>query len=520
MTNVMSPIAGAIYVNSTQLILSNSVFNNNSAYSSLAGAIYAVDSTVTISGSRFEDNVASSAAAIYAVRSTVLISSSAFLRNSATVDLGGAIVSSGGVLSITGSTFSANLATTHGGAIFASSTVLTMMSTIFSQNLAPAGYGSICITGSDSTLTNVTFDSNLCKLGGGAYFEAPARTSIISSVFRMNIASTDFGGGIFLNNGPAQISNSLFESNSAVSAGAVMSLRSAATFTNCDFTSNVALQFGGAILTIPPVSGAITGSNCRFEDNTATRGGALALQGTSSSFSSSRFSRNRAAFGAAAYLVESLGYQSTLTLLSSTLESGVASIIAGGIYLAPSSRLNILASTIRNNTAGLDNLGGAIYCNGSQVVITDTVVDSNSALSGGFMFAGANGFVPSDVVINGSSVFSNNVAATGGAIQIANSNLRSYGTLFFQNGATVYGGAIVAITPRELVLVGNNFTQNYLYPPPLTSVFGAGIFVVGYASGSSVRINDTIFLSNQVIAPTNSSNTFGGAAGMFCASLG
>eukprot|EP01122_Echinamoeba_exundans_P009070 TRINITY_DN3122_c0_g2_i1.p1 TRINITY_DN3122_c0_g2~~TRINITY_DN3122_c0_g2_i1.p1 ORF type:complete len:2992 (+),score=492.15 TRINITY_DN3122_c0_g2_i1:63-9038(+) len=513
MTGVTGPIAAAIYVNSTQLVLSNSVFNNNTAYSSIAGVLYSLNSTVTIVGSRFEDNMGSGAAAIFASsRSSISISSSTFSRNVAYTDVGGAIYTSGGTLSITGSTFDGNQATTHGGAVFTSSTTVVITSTVFYQNLAPTGYGAICLSASPSaTITNATFDSNLSDLGGGAYVESSTQTFIDSSVFKMNAVPGDFGGGLCLNNAGALVTNTRFESNSAVSAGAFLALRSSATLSNCDFTSNVATGFGGAILTIPPISGSVSGSNCRFVSNIATRGGALAIQGSSSSFSNSVFALNQAAFGASAYLVESGGPPS-LALSSSIMESGTASIIAGGIYLGPNSKLSILSSIIRNNTAGITNLAGAIFSNGSQIVFTSSVMDSNSALNGGAIFAGANGATPTDIVINGTSIFSSNAAATGGAIHMVNSNLRSYGTNFFHNGATDFGGAIVAVTPSQFLVAGNNFTQNYLYPRPSTSVFGGAIFVVSYDFGGTVSINNTIFNLNQVIAPTNSSNTFGGAA--------
>jgi predicted outer membrane repeat protein len=144
---------GAIFSGGT-LTISNSTFNNNSAFNEGGVIANNYGGILTISNSTFSNNSANSGGAIYDL-GTLTISDSIFSNNSVT-DSGGAIFASG-TLTISNSTFSDNSANLFGGAVRASGTT-TISNSTFNNNSAFLG-GAIRATDT-TTITHSTFTNH------------------------------------------------------------------------------------------------------------------------------------------------------------------------------------------------------------------------------------------------------------------------------------------------------------------------------------------------------------------------
>ena len=150
---------GAIY-SSGEVTIENSIFNSNSAY--WGGAVCS-EVTVTIKDSVFKSNSATVGGAVFSNGECDVINSQ-FISNSA--DYGGAIASKND-LDVSKSTFKNNKATVSGGAVYVEGEGLIKNSD-FESNSAKYGGAIVSFGYSDLTIKGSTFTSNEASSMGGS----------------------------------------------------------------------------------------------------------------------------------------------------------------------------------------------------------------------------------------------------------------------------------------------------------------------------------------------------------------
>ncbi len=162
--------------------------------------------------------------------------------------------------------------------------------------------------------------------GGAVYVYKYDKIRIENSHFTYNNADVD-GGCIYLREADIKITNSLFDFNTARSAGAIMISESAAVLDRLTLMNNVVnsewYSSGGALYFGGYQSNAVV-SNCLISNNTATKS-------------------------------------------------------AGGIYMWACSPLLINNTIVNNKATG--NYGGAIFSNGATPTIKNTIIWGNEAPS-------------------------------------------------------------------------------------------------------------------------------------------
>ena len=144
------------------------------------------------------------------------------------------------------------------------------------------------------------------------------------------------GGGLHLEGGTTNVSNSVFEGNHAVneSGGAIAGRGASLVVTDTVFRKNVSTLGNGAA--VSAVGGSYTYRRVRFEENEAIDGG----------------------FGGALWFAAGTG--GTLTVENSYFLKNHASGAGGAIDFTPSGgSITIINSTLVGNTAGVDG-GGAL----------------------------------------------------------------------------------------------------------------------------------------------------------------
>jgi len=191
------------------------------------------------------------------------ISGCTFTNNTVTAANGffgiGAAIDSAGPLTVSGSTFSGNSASSAGGAIYSTGT-LSVTGSSFDQNSSHGGNsGGIYSTG-QLTVANSTFTFNT---GGIQDLLAPLVgnnrpvSTITDSTF-----SENFAPGI-INNGLLSVSDCTFDDNFASNGGGIDN-SAALTVSNSTFANNSASSGGGLENDAP---GTMTLSNCTVSGN-------------------------------------------------------------------------------------------------------------------------------------------------------------------------------------------------------------------------------------------------------------
>src|SRR5690606_7128226 len=163
---------------------------------------------------------------------------------------GGGLYNSGGVVTVTNSTFSNNLsidtsegqnAAECGGAIYSDlNGVLIIEDSTFTGNNSDFEGGAICADG-DATISGSTFTNNETYGEDGGAVVSYGPLSISTSTFDGN-ASSDGGGGVYTNGAPSTIRESTFTANYSGSGGGVHSNSANLTITNSTFYANVAIN--------------------------------------------------------------------------------------------------------------------------------------------------------------------------------------------------------------------------------------------------------------------------------------
>ena len=182
------------------------------------GAIYSASGNVFIDSSTFRNNNATYGGAIYTDSTNLKIINSIFENNHA-YKYGGAIASEkNSTLDITNTLFSNCYTLTNaGGAIYTKESMVDVRKSNFTSCNATFG-GAICDLGSDSIINSIIAVDNMANYQGGAIYKMYGKMNITSSVFDSNKAVS--GGAVFLDNSSEiLILSSKFSNNEAINDG-------------------------------------------------------------------------------------------------------------------------------------------------------------------------------------------------------------------------------------------------------------------------------------------------------------
>ena len=337
-TGSYSYYGGGIW-SSGAVTITNS-FLSNSAYSevsSCGGSILNEAGTLTVSGSTFSNNLAGSAGGGICNRAggIVTVANSTFSDNGTPYRvLNGAAISNDGTLTITNSIISGNNAYTGGG--------------IFNSN-----GGALTIT--DSNISNNT------TLNGGGGIDNGGMLTVLNSVVSNNAqANSGLAAGGISNSGNLILSNTIVSGNVGFHGG-IYNGRGSANITNSTISGNTALNAGGGIYNF---GGVVNITNSSIINNTAfvNAGGVLNCVGN-----------------------PSIPGNCSMTLIESTISGNTAdSYNGGGLYNV--GEMTVSNSTVSGNSAkgeggGIINVGGTSVPNMLDlfnVTVTNNTADSNA----------------------------------------------------------------------------------------------------------------------------------------------
>jgi hypothetical protein len=368
-----------------------------------------------------------------------------------------------GASTISGVTISggnaANNENDAGGAIqkYEGDADLTIANVVLTGNYAPNDGGAMSLynTSGNVRIVDSTLSNNRAYDDGGALYAWEAGGVLNLSIERVsmtgNVTESDasHGGALYANigTGTLTISDSVISGNYAGDEGGGLLLYATTTnISNTTIDENVAAGGGGAIL--------IGDQRNNYGLHTLT-------------ISNSTLSGNSAAWGGAFYATEGANFSTVIQ--NSTISGNHASSDGGAIYVGPGNTLEILQSTITDNsTDGLyENVGGIASGDNAPLTVTggfrdrSRIVDPDETgkLGGTNRESEAAPSVAALMTVTGSIVAGNSgndIGTYNGSLPFVNASHSVLGVI--QTGVTLVdgGGTQVGVTDPMLGLLANN----------------------------------------------------------------
>ena len=365
------------------------------------------------------------------------------------------------------------------------------------------------VEASDVVLKNINFINGYTDGEGGAVQWEGANGKLTDCYFENNYAG--WGGAVSWFGNGGTMSRCTFEKNSAFMCGAVSVDGSYFAMTNSTFRDNHAMG-GGAVVWSGSngamYDSAFTGNVAEFMDDSLSAsnddllslpvcedvlggapglGGAIVWWGKNSTVNSCRFTDNSVisndpnSCGGAVFV--NIDEDAPKTVFANcTFENNHADFSGGAFY--GRGNCSVEYSRFINNDAG--KCGGAVYCDGCDVLINGNTFSDNSAESGGAI---ATGTKDEDLIII-FNVFRNNKAKYGGAIHLRVKTLID--DCIFNKNTADYGGAVYQGND-QLEISYSNFTDNF-----------------ANNTGGALNAGGTLYVGNSIFG-NNAANGKGGA---------
>ncbi|MGM0688281.1 MAG: right-handed parallel beta-helix repeat-containing protein [Bacillota bacterium] len=234
------------------------------------------------------------------------------------------------------------------------------------------GSGVLISGGSSPVIEKCIIEDNTAEFGAGiAIFDS-------SPTIRENliIGNSGFlGGGIFIEeSSPLIEGNTIIRNRAEMGSGMVIISDSSPVVIDNRIADNVAARLGGGIVVAVNSSPTIKGNT--VTGNMADRnGGGMLIEESDPIVEENTFSRNRAAYGGALFIINSLN--TALLITGNNINDNLAAVAGGGLYLESSS------PTIENNNISdnlSENLGGGAAIFNSSPVFQRNTFEGNEAM--------------------------------------------------------------------------------------------------------------------------------------------
>ncbi len=442
---------------SATLTLVDATLKNNTAKN--GGAVYAdADASVTVTGGAMTQNTATLGGAAYVYGSTMVLNNAVFTENSATSN-GGAIDIVGGT--VTGKAdFERNTAAGHAGAIYVTyikedtgniGGVLNLTGGSFTGNTAMGGGAVSVRTAGNATFENVTFTGNCvsgCQddgkvdtedndgdgEGGGAIYVGYGSVTLTGCTATGNTSTDSFGGFMDSVKGVVNITGGTYTGNTAPAGGAIYSLnKSTITITDAVISEN---------------ESTFVNPDSEGNYNSNMGGGAIAINGGTLTVSNTTLSGNKSVYYGGTIMADT----ATVTLDNNTVVSGSTGKTGSAIYIRDNAKVTMNGIKIQDNK---DAGTGVIYAGSGTLELINVTATGNTASTGAVV--AVNGGSTTLNITGGT--YSGNSAKYGGVFYVSNNAKATVnGAIFTEN--TSYLGGAGYVYKGTLTLVDATFTKN------------------------------------------------------------
>lgn len=478
------------------------------------GAIYSNNSKINITGSLFDGNASGYYGGALRLDACNSVINNTDIINS-TGGTGGAVYASGESLNTKNLTLTGNKSALNGVMY------ITCREAAF-DNLTATGNsgvnGGVLYAGKSSKikLTDSALSGNTAKYGGTLYVTANADVEADNCTFTGNSIEKGHGGAVYVYGASFKAyNNTVFEKNTSTGNGGavgafdiqdettLIKTPSVIDISECTFTENTG-ACGGAVYFN---DSEYSIENCNFLKNNATSesygGGAVYNTGATGTIDKAIFTENTALRGGAVAI-----YTNSDIELSNITATGNIAVNDGGAIYANKCKVNLTNKNIvlKNNKA---NNGGAVYAISAPLFdVSGAVIENNEAENnGGALYASGCTVNISgiDTVISG-----NKAAAHGGAVYLSYTtdadSQKIGGTLNItdteiKGNSALYGGAISGRTNSTINLTKAVLSENSTPDATMDNKAGGGAI---YSNNSAINIS-----ASEITG--NSSGYYGGA---------
>lgn len=279
-----------------------------------------------------------------------------------------------------------------GGGLRGNHIALTMTNVVVKENEAhnegtyTGAGGGLYLQNGSASLTNCTICDNFSEESGGGGILANNLTTF--TVEQSTICRND-GGGILVIYGVATITDTVFDGNIATTtyggAGLMLNRAGTVVVTRCDFVNNRA-AFGAGVYTLLSNSVEIIDSTIDANGGTdgdpntpykTHQGGGIYVREGPLTITASTISANEAYDGGGIFMTEG---SPAITVLNSTISNNSADHSGGGVFVEVGDA-TFNNSTVTGNSAngieGYNGDGGGIHNQGGAVTIRNTILAGN-----------------------------------------------------------------------------------------------------------------------------------------------
>jgi hypothetical protein len=402
----------------------------------------------------------------------------------------------GNALTLTRLTLADGFANAPGGAIANQGGRLVLDEVVLRHNMVTATWGGGAIYNyltATLTIRNSTLSDNVSHGGGAIFNDGSSQVGIEDSQFLSNTVDGLYGGAI-LNYGMMTATNTLFSGNviqwpavptGTVGGGGLANMPGArvqldfVTFAGNHVPLTITAFSGGGALNL----GEMTVQIGDFWGNSAALGGGLAHWGGDFFLlSNGNLMGNTARTGGGLYFHPSNPSASNASVYFVSIADNVADY-GGGLGVG-SGRLLLSQSLIEGNTA-LSGGGAYVSASGTVLEITDTTLRINEADYGGAVFS-----LEGTVLLNRAALYGNQAGTSGGGM-LNHGQTRLTNVTVSANHARMTGGGIYnELGPVHLLnvtLAGNSapFGGGALYTAAGQTTVMTNTIVAGSTSGGN-----------------------------------
>ena len=449
------------------------IFEKN--FSTNGGAIYCDGANAGgISDCIISNNTANIGGGIYVGNSSdAAITNTVVEYNSALFYGGGIAVESGNLSVAQNCNIHDNNAVDTGGGIYANNADVSIIGTntylgifyFFSgANWCTDGDGGgMYAANSDIVLSGeqCTVGYNFSNRDGGAFYITNCSLSLLDGSQIFAGWTSRNGGGIYAMDSKIVMDNAEIMYCSATNGGGIFAISCTGTFNNSEISYNNANTGSGGGLYVAS-TGSYIFTDSVIANNSARFGGGIYADITVGDFilNNSDVITNRA--GAVAGGIHWFSEDTLEATNGCRISNNLSDDMVGGAYIPTLGEFLFYDTEISYNTAS-NHIGGMAVVNAGQINCIDCSINSNVAdantngvgLVGAIYVANASANL---ISLNGTSTVTNNSAADGGAVYIAEGGqLSAYGDVMFANNrASQCGGAIYATNQCSVSLMPTN----------------------------------------------------------------
>lgn len=335
-----------------------------------------------------------------------------------------------------------NFSAPQGGVIANLGGVVDVTDSVFANNVSSYGGGFLYQNnGGNANISNSVFDSNSATRGdGGVVYNEYETTSTFNNVIFQNNSAPNGYGGVAFNDGVLNIYDSVIASNTASGGGAGLYNSNTMNLRNVRFVNNKSTDSAGAIYS----TGMMNLTGGVFENNYGDTGGAIGNYGIIgdtlfAQISDSQFSGNSATYGGAIYNWDDI------YVIDSTFQNNTATDNGGAIF-------NLAQLYLIANQSDIVFSGNTLTSGESNAVHTTDVMNINAAVDRSVVFNDAITGT-GQIIINQPYIFNTQNVPIGGRI-VLNNDMSG-----FSGDITIHGG-IVELLDNSRFFTTDNLSVN------------------------------------------------------------